>query len=374
VSIHIDSRRQSRGFTLVELLVVISIITTLVALLLPAINAARAASRRTECANNLRQFGVGFQTHAANQGGLLCTGAFDWVHDGAVTEIGWVADLVNMGSAVGNMRCPSNPAQASEVYNQLLAETSASFDECVDSRGRESSTAPDGTPIVNPCRAILEGGLAPNSAERVAVIQEKVLDKFYNTNFTASWTFVRSGPSLDENGNLVSPKKGCQVTIRSRAASLGPLRTAILDVAKAPASTIPLLGDGAVVGTLATRVGSLDVGTQTVATFTRGPVQTLNLKPPDFGSGKPREGANGWWAVWAKRVLQDYRAFAPIHRETCNILMADGSVQSFVDQNEDGYLNNGFAASVGGGFGNDSVEIDETQVFSQAALRGFDVK
>jgi prepilin-type N-terminal cleavage/methylation domain-containing protein len=57
-------RRGSQlGFTLVELLVVIAIIGILVALLLPAIQAARESSRRSQCMNQLKQIGTGIQTY-----------------------------------------------------------------------------------------------------------------------------------------------------------------------------------------------------------------------------------------------------------------------------------------------------------------------
>lgn len=108
-------RPSQRGFTLIELLVVIAIIAILVSLLLPAVQQAREAARRSTCKNNLKQLGIALhnyhETHSIfPQGAYGMTGGTWPLHDGTnwrtmilpFIEQGPVYDQLNFNSTAAN--------------------------------------------------------------------------------------------------------------------------------------------------------------------------------------------------------------------------------------------------------------------------------
>jgi prepilin-type processing-associated H-X9-DG protein len=119
----------------VELLVVIAIIGILVALLLPAVQAAREAARRTECQNHLKQIGLGFQTHH-DVNRFFPSGGWGWSWTGDADlgfderqPGGWVFNILPFTEnlAVHDLGLGETPAGKMAAHSQRLATPLAIF-------------------------------------------------------------------------------------------------------------------------------------------------------------------------------------------------------------------------------------------------------
>jgi prepilin-type N-terminal cleavage/methylation domain-containing protein len=123
--------RPRAGFTLVELLVVITIIGILISLLMPAVQAAREAARRAQCSNNIKQLALGMLSHEASKKYLPSAGwGYAWFGDpdlgsGMKQPGGWmysVLPYIEQGNlaAIGSGLDPAGGSSSSAQANALV--------------------------------------------------------------------------------------------------------------------------------------------------------------------------------------------------------------------------------------------------------------
>ncbi|TWU22526.1 putative major pilin subunit [Novipirellula galeiformis] len=405
------------GFTLIEMLVVISIIAILAALALPALAKAREAARRSTCSNNLRQFGIGLLTYAErDQVGRLCTGASDYRRDGCMDTYGWVADLVNSGSALpSDMLCPSNSGKGSEKLNDLVGT------DTTNGNGTSPARLNKGA-----CRQIFGSSpaLAANSDIRAQYIGVEFIEKGYNTNYAAGYHLVRNAPLTSGTGTsiVLNTRSASQRDFKQREGTYGPIQLSIIDGSRIPSSSIALLGDAgpgdideAVLAVSITDSNGeelLPQGMLLTEAFNDGPAYVNGSDSIELAKQNAAGGADTSLPISAQMAcekggatiakcfdftsgmgptgkggnnlyLQDTRDWFALHGGIANILMADGSVKQFYDgRNADGYLNPGFQFSGGiannpqvSGYADSEVELMPNEMFNglfidSATLKG----
>lgn len=380
-------RSARRGFTLVEIMVVMTIIALLIAILVPALGFVREHARGTQCKSSLRQFYLGFAGLADKDSkGRLSTGAWDGRRDGCMDTVGWVADLVNAKVCKPQeLLCPSNPGKGSEKYNDYLGTSTAN-----PSEGGPANLVNN----VGYCKTLTIGTWTGTD------VASHFLAKGYGTNHMTTWFMSRSAPKLTYTGNLMkySPN-GTANPIKGLNGSTGALTRRTLDTSPVTSNTIPLMGDSNL-GDIKDRfleaaltdsnnVTYMQQGEPLVESFSDGPSVTATAsswqngadvtvwdpttplshvvgeeQPPAGTAPKLNDRATN---------LQDYRDFGPVHSGSSNVLFADGSVKSFQDLNGDTFLNPGFAGGAAGsvGYTDALVELPAAEIFSGILLQNF---
>ncbi len=135
-----------RGFTLIELLVVIAIIGVLIALLLPAVQAAREAARRAQCTNNLKQLGLALHNYHDAFNALPIAAIVTWNASGSPVFQGWgaLARILSFMEGQNKYNAINFAFNNETVVNSTVTSTGTSTFLCPSDPRKDDSLLEDG--------------------------------------------------------------------------------------------------------------------------------------------------------------------------------------------------------------------------------------
>ncbi len=131
-----SSKHQPRGFTLIELLVVVAIIGILAGLLLPAVQAAREASRRLQCASNFKQVGLALLNYDSTYGSFPIgrTGLYYQYPSADPNRRTWVLSMMPFVEEVNKFNAFNFGLSFYEIENSTVVRSQVSIFQCPSDR------------------------------------------------------------------------------------------------------------------------------------------------------------------------------------------------------------------------------------------------
>lgn len=286
------TRDKQRGFTLIELLVVIAIIGVLAALLLPAVQAAREASRRTQCRNNLHQIGIALHNYHDT---------FLMFPPGWIGVTGYQPD-VNGGSGL---------AWSSLILPQI-EQTAAAFQSSV---GGKAPPLNPKLPITDPADVVL---------------QPYVIPLYRCPSDPGPGTVSVDLQPAKTNPNLPMTFAACNY--------VGSFGSTDYHTCSGNAVGVECPGNGVFYLNSRTTIG--DVRDGTTYTIMAGERRSnMTTTPPILGMwlGAPPNGVESMGRVLGASdqlpndKTQHFQAYSSAHSASVNVLLCDGSVQSISD-------------------------------------------